>query len=138
MRERQTAESGFKPVDAICGFATAASAPEQDIEAAAKAIQKLLDRAGLAIKDINCLELTENSAADPPALLFQLGDTKGDLERRTNLLGGALAYGKTEGADGIGMLISLVKSLEKTAGRYGIAAIASAGGQGMAILIERR
>jgi len=50
-------------------------------------------------------------------------------------MGGALAYGKNDGAEGIAMLMRLVNSLEK--GQKGIVCVYSAGGQGMAALVQK-
>lgn len=56
---------------------------------------------------------------------------------KLNILGGALAYGHPYAASGAIILLHLIKALQVANGRFGIAAIASAGGLGNAMLIER-
>ena len=56
---------------------------------------------------------------------------------RTNILGGALAYGHPYGASGAIILLHLLKALAQINGQKGIAAIGAVGGQGVATLVER-
>ena len=81
--------------------------------------------------DIACLEVMENSAEDVFDIVRALGG-KG----KVNPFGGAMAYGKNDGADGIAMLQRLTASL--SAEEYGIACIYGAGGLGMAVLLQKR
>ena len=81
--------------------------------------------------DIAVLEVIENSAQDVLDTVKVLG---GSCE--VNPFGGAMAYGKNDGAEGILMLMRLVEALKP--GEKGIVCIFSAGGQGIAALVEKK
>jgi len=76
------------------------------------------------------IEVIENSAQDVLDTVKRLGG-----KAQVNPMGGALAYGKNDGAEGIAMLMRLVASLKE--GQKGILCTYTAGGQGMAALIEK-
>ena len=80
--------------------------------------------------DIAAIEIIENSAQDVLDTVKALGG-----KSKVNPMGGALAYGKNDGAEGLFMLMRLVDSLQ--AGEKGILCTYSAGGQGMAALVEK-
>jgi len=97
------------------------------------AIQQLLSKKGLTLKDIDALEINEAFAVKILACCQQLGFS---LDK-TNILGGALAYGHPYGASGAIIILHLLKALQQTKGRLGIASIGAVGGMGIATLIER-
>jgi len=96
-------------------------------------IQKLLTKSGLQLQDIDAMEINEAFAVKILACCRQLGFSL----NKTNVLGGALAYGHPYGASGAIILLHLLKALQQVEGRLGIAAIGAVGGMGMATLIER-
>lgn len=118
------------PMAELQGFAVAGCDPKQMQTSGALAVQKLLKNKGLTMDDIACVEIVENSAQDVLATLETLGGSP-----VVNPLGGALAYGKNDGAEGIIMLMRLVSALQP--GQKGVLCVFSAGGQGMAALIEK-
>ena len=97
------------------------------------AIQKLLTKSNLQLQDIDALEINEAFAVKILACCRQLGFSL----NKTNIIGGALAYGHPYGASGAIILLHLLKALERTNGRLGIATIGAVGGMGIATLIER-
>lgn len=97
------------------------------------AIQKLLTKNNLQLTDIDAMEINEAFAVKILACCQQLGFSL----NKTNILGGALAYGHPYGASGAIILLHLLKALQQVDGRLGIAAIGAVGGMGMATLIER-
>lgn len=97
------------------------------------AICKLLQRTGLCLEDIDRMEINEAFAVKILACCRELGYS---LDK-TNALGGALAYGHPYGASGAIILLHLIKALQQSGGRCGIAAIGAVGGMGVAALIER-
>jgi len=96
-------------------------------------IEKLLAKSGLPLTDIDSLEINEAFAVKILACCKQLDFSL----TKTNILGGALAYGHPYGASGAIILLHLLKALQQVDGRLGIAAIGAVGGMGMATLIER-
>ena len=115
---------------AVCGFAVAGCDPKAQQTSGAVAVEKLLKNKGLTMDDIAAIEIIENSAQDVIDTVRALGGSA-----KVNPMGGALAYGKNDGAEGIAMLMRLVDSLQ--AGEKGVLCTYSAGGQGMAALVEK-
>lgn len=130
MSEDKAKELGIQAQAAISGFAVAGCDPKQQQTAGALAVQKLLKNKGLTMDDIAVIEVIENSAQDVLDTVKTLGG-----KAQVNPMGGALAYGKNDGAEGIAMLMRLVASLK--AGQKGVLCTYTAGGQGMAALIEK-
>lgn len=130
MSEDKAKELGVKGQAAICGFAVAGCDPTKQQTAGALAVEKLLKNKGLTMNDIAVIEVIENSAQDVIDTVKTLGGNA-----KVNPMGGALAYGKNDGAEGIAMLMRLVASLNE--GEKGIVCTYTAGGQGMAALIEK-
>lgn len=129
MSEEKAQELGLTPVAQLQGFAVAGCDPRQMQTSGALAVQKLLKNKGLTMDDIAVIEIIENSAQDVIDTVNALGGSA-----KVNPQGGALAYGKNDGAEGIAMLMRLVSSLEK--GQKGVICVYSAGGQGMAALVQ--
>ncbi len=123
-------EWNLTPMAELLGFAVAGCDPQRPQAAGSAAVKKLLARHGLAVRDLACFEIIENSAADVLETAGALGGSA-----VLNPLGGALAFGKNDGAEGIAMLMRLNASLAP--GELGAACIYSAGGQGMASLIRK-
>ncbi|MBE6957389.1 MAG: thiolase family protein [Ruminococcaceae bacterium] len=130
MSEDKAKELGINGQAAVCGFAVAGGDPERPHLAGAAAVEKLLKNKGLAMGDVAVLEIMENSARDVVEIAKALGGNA-----KINPMGGALARGKNDGAEGIAMLMRLVDSLQ--AGEKGVLCAYTAGGQGMAALIEK-
>lgn len=97
------------------------------------ATRKALQRAGLAVKDLDLIELNEAFAAQAIACIRELGL---DPEK-VNIYGGAIALGHPLGATGAKILTTLVHALRRTGGRYGLATMCIGVGQGIAMVVER-
>jgi len=97
------------------------------------AVRKLLDRHGLALPQIDVIELNEAFASQVLACDREL---KFDRDR-LNPNGGGIALGHPTGCSGTRIVVSLIHELERIKGRYGLATLCVSGGQGMALLIER-
>jgi acetyl-CoA acyltransferase 2 len=96
------------------------------------AIEKALGRAGLALRDMDLIEVNEAFAAQ------YLGVEKvAELPRdRTNVDGGAISLGHPLAASGARILTHLVYELRRRKARYGIGAACIGGGQGIAVIAE--
>jgi acetyl-CoA C-acetyltransferase len=128
---------------AVCGVDPAV--PGWGAVPAARAV---LDRAGLTVDDLELVEVTEAFAAQVLAATDALGlDPLGADVDRVCPDGGAIALGHPWGAAGALLLVRLFSRLVRrprvptavssSAGRYGLAACAVGGGQGIALLVER-
>jgi acetyl-CoA C-acetyltransferase len=123
----------LKPQAMITGTASCGCDPNLFPLGPVDSIQKLLRQNKLQVKDIDALEMNEAFAVKILACCRQLNFS---LDK-TNILGGALAYGHPYGASGAIILLHLLKALQQVNGQRGIAAIGAVGGMGIATLIER-
>ncbi|OHT19145.1 3-oxoadipyl-CoA thiolase [Edaphosphingomonas haloaromaticamans] len=126
---------GLKPRARILGMASAGVAPRVMGIGPVPATRKLLARLGLAIDDLDAIELNEAFASQGLAVLRGLGIA--DDDARVNPNGGAIALGHPLGMSGARILQALVHQLEATGGRYGLATLCIGVGQGLAIAVER-
>ncbi len=97
------------------------------------ATRKVLQRAGLSIKDMDLIELNEAFAAQALQCAREL---EIDMEK-LNVNGGAIALGHPLGASGARIVTTLLYELERSNGRYGLATMCIGMGQGIATIIER-
>lgn len=123
----------LKPQAMITGASTCGCDPNVFPLGPVPSIQKLLFKSNLQVDDVDALEINEAFAVKILACCEQLEFSL----QKTNILGGALAYGHPYGASGAIILLHLLKALQQVNGRRGIAAIGAVGGQGIATLIER-
>lgn len=116
--------------------ATASAAGDTAYPAAAviPAIEAVLVRAGVAPGDIACWEVNEAFAVKIVLAHRHFAVPPG----RLNVHGGAIAFGHPFAASGAVLALHLIESLRRSGGRYGLAAIAGAGGLGEAMLVECR
>jgi acetyl-CoA C-acetyltransferase len=96
------------------------------------AVRKALDRAGLALSDIDLFELNEAFAAQSVAVVRELGVDP----NRVNVNGGAIALGHPIGASGARVLTTLLYALRSRSLRYGVASLCIGGGMGIAMVVE--
>lgn len=100
------------------------------IPASAKAFQ----RAGLSAKDMDVIELNEAFAAQS---LYVIRKTGWPIEK-INILGGAIAIGHPLGMSGVRIIGTAITALEKVNGKYALATLCVGGGQGAAVIVERK
>jgi acetyl-CoA acetyltransferase len=99
----------------------------------APATRKALAKAGLALSDIDLIEVNEAFAGQYLAVEKELG-----LDReKTNVNGGAIALGHPLGMTGTRLLLTLLLELRRRGRRYGLATACIGGGQGIAAIVER-
>ena len=126
---------GLTPRARIVAMATAGVEPRIMGIGPAPAVQKLLERTGLSLRDIDIIELNEAFASQGIAVLRQLGLQ--DDDPRVNPNGGAIALGHPLGASGARLAMTAVNALETTGGTRAIVTMCIGVGQGIAALIER-
>jgi acetyl-CoA C-acetyltransferase len=126
-------ELGMKPRARIVASSVAGLRPEIMGLGPIPAIQKLLEAAGMTMKDIDVVEINEAFAA-------QIVPCKEDLgidDEKLNPFGGAIALGHPFGMTGARIMTTLLNDLETLDKTYGIESMCAAGGMGMAMLVER-
>ncbi len=131
--QRAAEKLGAKPLARIVAYATSGVAPKDIFIAPVSAIRQVLDRAGLAMKDIDLFELNEAFAAQMLACEKELHLD----ESRVNVNGGAVALGHPIGASGARVLVTLLYALEQRGLRRGLASLCLGGGNAVALVVER-
>jgi acetyl-CoA C-acetyltransferase len=124
---------GVKPMARIVAYATSGIAPKDIFLAPVGAVRMVLDKAKLAIGDIDLFELNEAFAAQ---MLACNHDLKID-EAKINIHGGAIALGHPIGASGARVLVTLLYALERRNLRRGLASLCLGGGNAVAMIVER-
>ncbi len=133
--EASAARHGLTPRARIVGAGVAGVPPRIMGIGPAPATQKLLARLGLAIADIDLIELNEAFAAQGLAVMRKLGLP--DDAPYVNPNGGAIALGHPLGMSGARLALTLTEELARTGGRYGLATMCIGVGQGIAMVVER-
>ncbi|WP_252501725.1 thiolase family protein [Sporosarcina sp. Marseille-Q4943] len=133
MSKEKAEELGLKPLARIVARTVVGSDPTLMLTGPIEATRKVLLKAGLSIADMDVYEVNEAFA---PVPLAWLKDTGADPEK-LNPNGGAIALGHPLGATGTKLLVSMVKELQRTNGRYGLLAICEGMGMANATIIER-
>jgi 3-oxoadipyl-CoA thiolase len=124
--------AGLRPMARILASAVAGVPPEVMGIGPIPATRKVLGRAGLAVGDIDLVELNEAFASQSLACMRELGL---DPER-VNVNGGAIALGHPLGASGARVVTTLVHELRRRGARYGLATMCIGVGQGIAAVVE--
>jgi len=133
MRRSEAERRGLDPLATILGHATHAQAPNLFATAPIGALQKLSDRIGLPLSEIDLFEINEAFAVVAMAAMRDL-----DLPHdKVNIHGGACALGHPIGASGARILVTLIAALERYDLKRGMAALCIGGGEATAIAIER-
>jgi 3-oxoadipyl-CoA thiolase len=129
---RAVREHGLTPLARIVTGASAGVAPHVMGLGPVPATQKVLDRAGWSVGDLDAVELNEAFAAQSLACVRRLG-----LDPETvNADGGAIALGHPLGCSGARLTVTLANRLRREGGRRGLATMCVGVGQGAALLID--
>ncbi len=124
---------GLQPMARVVATAIAGVDPRVMGIGPVPAIRKALGRAGLAVEDVDLVELNEAFASQSVACIDELGLDPA----RVNPNGGAIALGHPLGASGARLVTMLVHELARSGGRYGVASMCIGVGQGIATVVER-
>jgi acetyl-CoA acetyltransferase family protein len=125
-------DHGLTPLAKLTHWACVGVEPTLMGMGPAPATRKVLDQAGLSLKDIDLIEVNEAFAAQYLSVEKELG-----LDRdRVNVNGGAIALGHPLGMTGTRLLLTLTLELRRRGLKRGLATACIGGGQGIAALIE--
>ncbi|HKX71251.1 MAG TPA: thiolase family protein [Acidimicrobiales bacterium] len=133
MSEDKAAQLGLTPRARFHSFALAGVDPVTMLTGPIPATQKVLDKAGLSLDDIDLVEINEAFAS---VVLAWQRETGADMSK-VNVNGGAIALGHPLGCSGTKLLATLLNELERTGGRYGLQTMCEGGGMANATIIER-
>ena len=133
MSEDKATQLGLTPRARFHSFALAGVDPVTMLTGPIPATQKVLDKAGLSLDDIDLVEINEAFAS---VVLAWQHETGADMSK-VNVNGGAIALGHPLGCSGTKLLATLLNELERTGGRYGLQTMCEGGGMANATVIER-
>jgi acetyl-CoA C-acetyltransferase len=133
--EAAASRHGLVPRARVVGMATAGVAPRIMGFGPAPAVRKVLALTGLALEQMDVIELNEAFAAQGLAVLRDLGLQ--DDDPRVNPNGGAIALGHPLGASGARLAMTAVNQLHRGQGRYALCTMCIGVGQGIALILER-
>jgi acetyl-CoA C-acetyltransferase len=130
----KAAALGLRPLGRLVSWAVAGVAPETMGIGPVPSTELALARAGLALADIDLIELNEAFASQVLAVLseWRLED---DLER-VNVNGSGISLGHPVGATGARILATLLHEMDRRQVRYGLETMCIGGGQGLAAVFE--
>ncbi|MBB4613925.1 acetyl-CoA C-acetyltransferase [Novosphingobium taihuense] len=131
--ERAVKEHNLKPRARVHHISVRADDPVWMLTAPIPATQHALKKAGMTVADIDLFECNEAFASVPMAWMKELGIP----HEKVNVNGGAIALGHPLGATGARLMTTLLNSLERTGGRYGLQTMCEGGGQANVTIIER-
>jgi acetyl-CoA C-acetyltransferase len=132
----KAAELGLTPLVRLVSWGVAGVAPDIMGIGPVPATDVALAKAGLALSDIDLIELNEAFAAQALAVMREWKFGATDRER-TNVHGSGISLGHPVGATGGRMLATLARELNRRGGRYGLETMCIGGGQGLAAVFER-
>jgi acetyl-CoA C-acetyltransferase len=124
---------GVKPLARIVANATSGVAPKDIFIAPVHAVRQVLEKAKLALKDIDLFELNEAFAAQ----MLACGNELKLDEAKVNVNGGAIALGHPIGASGTRVLVTLLYAMEQRGAKRGLASLCLGGGNAVAMVVER-
>jgi acetyl-CoA C-acetyltransferase len=133
MSDEKASSLQLKPRARIVASTVAAIRPEIMGLGPIPAIQKLLKNTGMAMSDIDVVEINEAFAAQ----IVPCREDLGIDEEKLNPFGGAIALGHPFGMTGARIMTTLLNDLEARDQTFGIESMCAAGGMGMAMLVER-
>ena len=126
---------GLRPVARLVSWGVGAVAPSRMGIGPVPATAAALGRAGLALDDLDLIELNEAFAAQVLAVLDDWGIAADD--ERLNPNGSGISLGHPVGATGARILVTLLHELDRREARYALETMCIGGGQGLAAVFER-
>ena len=128
----QAAAKGLAPLAKIIAYASNSQHPSEFTIAPVGAIQKVLDKTGWKVEDVDLWEINEAFAM---VTMCPIDEFKLDAAK-VNINGGACALGHPVGSTGSRIILTLIHALKRTGGKRGIAALCIGGGEATAVAIE--
>jgi acetyl-CoA C-acetyltransferase len=126
------AQQGRTPLASVLSYATTGVDPIVMGMGPVSAVRSAVERAGLALDDIDLFELNEAFASQSLAVVRELGIDAA----KVNVHGGAIALGHPIGASGARVLTTLIYALRRRGGGLGAAALCIGGGMGIAMVVR--
>lgn len=133
MRRSKADELGIKPLAKITAHASHAQEPEWFTTAPTKALEKLSEKTGVSLSDVDLFEINEAFAVVTMATMKDLNIP----HEKVNIYGGACALGHPIGASGARVLVTLINAMQNTDANTGMATLCIGGGEAVALAVEK-
>ncbi len=133
MESELAREKGLKSLVKIVDYVTSGVKPELLMEAPIHAVEKMLLRNSLTVKDIDLFEHNEAFSTASVAVMRRLQIP----EEKFNVNGGAVALGHPIGASGTRVLTTLIYAMRAKGAKRGVATLCLGGGNAVAMLVEQ-
>ncbi len=124
---------GVQPPAKILGYSTYSREPEWFTLAPVCAIERLLQKLGLSVADVDLFEVNEAFSVVAIAAMKQLNIP----HEKMNVHGGAVALGHPIGASGTRILVTLLSALKQREKKIGVASLCIGGGEAVAMAVQR-
>lgn len=134
MSREKAGELGIEPVISIVSYASGGVDPDYMGLGPIPAVRKALKKAGLTIDDIDVIELNEAFASQAIACMREL---KLNWDN-TNVNGSGISLGHPIGCTGARLTVSIMHEMKRKSLRRGLVTMCIGGGQGMAMVVERK
>jgi acetyl-CoA C-acetyltransferase len=134
MSAEKAQELGLKPMATVRSYASGGVDPAYMGLGAVPATKKALKLAGLSLKDIDCIELNEAFASQAIGVMRELGFDY----QKTNFHGSGISLGHPIGCTGTRIIVTLTYEMMRRDLKFGLATLCIGGGQGMAMILERK
>jgi acetyl-CoA C-acetyltransferase len=132
----RAAELGLRPLARLVSWGLAGVAPETMGIGPVPAAEQALGRAGLALDELDLIELNEAFAAQVLAVT-RTWKLDALTDERFNVNGSGISLGHPVGATGARILATMLRELDRREGRYALETMCIGGGQGLAAVFER-
>lgn len=132
MSKRKAQDLRITPMATVVAQASAGVPLEDVLVAPIMAIPRVLDKAGLKLKDIDLCEVNEAFAASTVAIIRELGLD----EDRVNIHGGAVALGHPIGCSGARVLSTLLYAMKRRGDKRGLASLCLGGAEAVSLIVE--
>lgn len=133
MSREKVNELGLEPVVSIKSYASGAVDPAYMGLGVVPSVRKALDKAGLAVEDMEAIEINEAFAAQTIACMRELGLSID----KTNIHGGGISLGHPIGCTGARLTVTIMHEMQRRDLKWGLVSMCIGGGQGMAAVLAR-
>ncbi|MGD8229789.1 MAG: acetyl-CoA C-acyltransferase [Desulfobacteraceae bacterium] len=131
-------EHEAKPLVYFKSFAVAAADPTLTYPAVPVAVNKALGKAGLALEQMDLIEIQEAFAVQALADAKLMGIQEKDLDAKVNVNGSGISLGHPIGATGAMRLTTLIHEMTRRDAKHGLLTICGGGGLGICAILERK
>jgi acetyl-CoA C-acetyltransferase len=134
--EEKARQVGVEPLASLRAFAVAGADPRRTYLTVPKVVEKVLEKSGLKMDQIDLIEIQEAFAAQVLADLKMMNLTEKDYSR-INVNGSGISLGHPISCTGTRVLVTLLHEMKRRNSRHGLECICGGGGLGIAAIFER-